>query len=67
MSFKSFAREEEYITALDITHAGGDEVCKMTEASLTPSGVVGFEEADEDNGFDEDWLEATTSMLLGAM
>ena len=60
MSFKSFARED--VTVLDVTFAGVDAVCKIREASATLSGVVVFEEDNEEDGFDKDGLEAATAV-----
>ena len=67
MSFKSFAREEEDVTALAVTLAGMDGVYKMTEASLMLSGVVAFKEDDAEDVFDKDGSEAVAAMRLGAM
>ena len=36
-------------------------VCEAMETSVTPFRVVSFEEQDEDNGCDEDGLEATAA------
>ena len=65
MSFKSFARED--ITVLDVTVAGVDAVWKMMKALVMPSGVVAFEEGDEDDGFDKNGLEAAAAVRVVAM
>ena len=66
ISFKSAAREEEDVTALDASLAGMEGVCKMMEASVALSGVVAFKEDDEDDGYDKDGLKAAAAMCLGA-
>ena len=39
---------------LDVSLAGAEVVCKAMEASVTPSGVVSFEEDKEGDGCDDD-------------
>ena len=65
MSFKSFARED--VTVLDVPVAGVDAVYEMMEALVTKSGVVAFEEGDEEDGLDADGLEYTADVFVGAM
>ena len=65
ISFKSFARED--VTVSNVTVAGVDAVFKRMEALVTPSGVVTFEEDNEEDGLDEDRSEAVANVLVGAM
>ena len=52
ISFKSAEREEEDVTTLNASLSGMEGVCKAMEASVMPSGVVTFEEDDEDDGLE---------------
>ena len=61
ISFKSAEREEADVTALDASLSGMGEVFEKMEASVTPSGVVVFEDADGGDGCDEDGLEAAAA------
>ena len=62
MSFRSFAKEEDTVTVLEMSLDGVDVACKPMEAYVMTSGVLVLDDNDDEDGFDEDVLEAATAV-----